>query len=183
MRRTRRETCRSFPKLDKEGHYHVVCRVEIASPRQVKRLLPNCGPIFERRRGNKKVILSKSVRYYRETCCENREHCTNVGQIGYRRSMISELQNIKEAMGKQCREDGLSLYKVASTLDLVGIKVPMEEEELEKLLGKDAVHITGEGYLALAASTMKMVESRRTLFAEEKRERAWMWRGRRLEDG
>jgi hypothetical protein len=32
--------------------------------------------------------------------------------------------------------------------------------------------MTGEGYLALAASTMKMVESWRTLFVGEKRERA-----------
>jgi hypothetical protein len=64
----------------------------------------------------------------------------------------------------------VSLYKVASTMDLVGIKVAMEEE-LEKLLGKDPVHMAGEGYLALAASTMKMVESRRTLFVGEKRER------------
>jgi hypothetical protein len=32
--------------------------------------------------------------------------------------------------------------------------------------------MTGEGYLALAASTMKMVESRRTLFMGEKRDRA-----------
>ncbi len=55
-------------------------------------------------------------------------------------------------------------------MDLVGIKAAMEEDELEKLLGKDPVHMTGEGYLALAASTMKMVESRRTLFVGEKRE-------------
>jgi hypothetical protein len=58
---------RSFPKPDKEGHYHVVGRVEISSPRQVKGLLRNCGPIFEKLRGNNKVILSPSVRYYRET--------------------------------------------------------------------------------------------------------------------
>jgi hypothetical protein len=117
---------RSFPKPDKEGYYHVVGRVEIASPRQVMGLLQrNCGPIFEKLRGNKKVILSLTVRYYRETCCENREHCINVGQPGYRRSMIAELEDIKEAMGEQCREDGLILYKVASTVDLVGIKVAM----------------------------------------------------------
>jgi hypothetical protein len=47
----------------------------------------------------------------------------------------------------------------------------MEEEELEKLVGKDPVHMAGEGYLALAVNTLKLVESRRTLFVGEKRER------------
>jgi hypothetical protein len=53
----------------------------------------------------------------------------------------------------------------------VGIKVAMEEEELEKLVGKDPVHMAGEGYLALAVNMLKLVESRRTLFVGEKRER------------
>jgi hypothetical protein len=163
---------RSFPKPDEDGHYHVVGRVELASPRQVKGLLRNSGPILEKLRGNKKVILSPTVRYFRETCCDAREHCTNVKQPGYRRSMLAELEDIREAMGEQCREDGLTLYKVASTVDLVGIKAAMEEDELEKLLGKDPVHMTGEGYMTLAANLIRMVESRRTLFVGEKRERA-----------
>jgi hypothetical protein len=78
---------------------------------------------------------------------------------------------MRDAIGEQCRKDGMTLYKVASTLDLVGIKVAMEEEELEKLVGKDPVHMAGEGYLALAVNTLKLMESRRTLFVGEKRER------------
>ncbi len=68
---------RAFPKADKEGHYHVVGRMEVASPRQVKGLVRNCTPIFEKMKHNKKVILSPSVRYFRITCCDNREHCIN----------------------------------------------------------------------------------------------------------
>ncbi len=58
----------------------------------------------------------------------------------------------------------MTLYKVASPLDLVGIRAAMEEVELEKLLGKDPVHMTGEGYAALAANALRLIESRRTLF-------------------
>jgi hypothetical protein len=57
---------RSFPKPDTDGHYHVDGRVEVASPRQIKGLLKNCAPIFEKLRRNKKVILSPTVRYFRE---------------------------------------------------------------------------------------------------------------------
>jgi hypothetical protein len=72
----------------------VVGRVEVASPRQVK--VRNCGPIFEKIKHNKKLILSPSVRYFRETCCENKEHCINEGHAGYRRNMIVELDEIKD---------------------------------------------------------------------------------------
>jgi hypothetical protein len=155
---------RAFPKPDKEGHYHVAGRVEVASPRQVKGMMRNCAPIYDKIKINKKVILSPPVRYFKDTCCNNREHCTNVGQAGYRRNMIAELEEIKDAIGEKCREDGASLYKVADTLDQVGVKAAMEEVELEKLLGRDPVHMTREGYLALALGTLKIIESRRTLF-------------------
>jgi hypothetical protein len=81
------------------------------------------------------------------------------------------MEEIRDAISEQCREDGMTLYKAASTLDLVGIKVAMEEEELEKLVGKDPVYMAGEGYLALGVNIHKLVESRRTLFVGEKRER------------
>ncbi len=41
---------RSFPKPDKDGHYHVDGRVEVASPRQIKGLMKNCAP-FSRNSG------------------------------------------------------------------------------------------------------------------------------------
>ncbi len=53
---------RSFPKPDKDGHYHVDGRVEVASPRQVKGPMKNCAPIFEKLRRNKKMLLSPTVR-------------------------------------------------------------------------------------------------------------------------
>jgi hypothetical protein len=92
--------------------------------------------------------------------------------------MVAELEEIKDAIWEQCREDGMTLYTVGSTLDMAGVKVAMEEDELEKLLGKDPVHMMGDGFLALAIGTLKMIENRRTLFVGEKRERrrAWTWR-------
>ncbi len=43
---------------------------------------------------------------------------------------------------------------------------------MEKLLGKDPVHMTKEGYWTMAENLVRMVESRRTLFIGEKRERS-----------
>ncbi len=63
---------RALPKADSDGTYHVRGRVEVASPKQVKNLVHNCGPILEKGRENKTVILSPGVRYFRCSCCEER---------------------------------------------------------------------------------------------------------------
>jgi hypothetical protein len=162
---------RMLPKADSDGTYHVKGRVEVASAKQVKNLMHNCGALMKKVKENKKMVLAPGVRYYRCSCCDNLEHCINLGRGGYRRGMLNDLLEIKEAIGNQCREDGHTLYKVASPGELIGLKASMEEEEVEKLLGKDPVHMTKEGYWTLAENLVKMVESRRTLFMGEKRER------------
>jgi hypothetical protein len=147
---------RAFPKADKDGHYHVVGRVEVASLMQVKGLVRNCAPIFEKIKYNKNVILSPSVRHFMFTCCDSREHCINVGMPGYRKNMVAELEELKDTIWEQCREDGMTLCKVGSTLEMVGVKVAMEDDELEKLLGKDPVHMTGDGFKnGISNSTIK----------------------------
>ncbi len=64
------------------------------------------------------------------------------------------------------------MYNVANPCELLGLKVSMEEDEVEKLLGKEPVPLTKEGYWNLAENPVKMVESRRrTFYIGEKRER------------
>jgi hypothetical protein len=68
--------------------------------------------------------------------------------------------------------NGHVMYNVANPCELLGLKVSMEEDEVEKLLGKEPVPLTKEGYWNLAENPVKMVESRRrTFYIGEKRER------------
>jgi hypothetical protein len=60
--------------------------------------------------------------------------------------------------------NGHVMYNVASPCELLGLKLSMEEDEVEKLLGKDPVPFTKEEYWNLAENLVKMVESRRKTF-------------------
>jgi len=68
---------------------HVEGRLEVASPKQAKGLLQNCKPILDLLRGNRKVIMSPLTRYFRAKCCDDEQHCTNIGQAGYRSGMLA----------------------------------------------------------------------------------------------
>jgi hypothetical protein len=116
---------RSLPKRDKEGVWHVKGRLEVGTAKQAKGLLRNCMPIVEKYAGLKKVFLSPTVRFYRTRCCMKEEHCTNMDTAGYRRGMLSDLAVIKDAMLEFCREEGIQLYKVLGSCELLGLKAAM----------------------------------------------------------
>jgi len=130
---------RSLPRKDKEDVYHVEGRLEVGTAKQAKGLLRNCMPIIERYAENKKVFLSPTVRFYRIRCCMKEDHCTNMDTAGYRRGMLADLSVIREAMLEMCREEGVQLYKVLGTCELLGLKAAMEEDEVERLLGSHPV--------------------------------------------
>jgi hypothetical protein len=128
-------------------------------------------PIIERYAGNKKVFLSPTVRFYRRRCCDKQEHCTNMDTAGYRRGMLIDLAVVRDAMTELCREEGVQLYRVLGTCEMLGLKAAMEEDEVERLLGSHPVHMTEDGYVVLAEQLLKAVTNPAQLFVGEKRER------------
>ncbi len=170
---------RALPKADEKGKYHVVGKVELATQKQAKSLFGNCEPILDKLQDNRKMIVTPGVRFFRERCCENPAHCVNVCENGYRRGVLEDLARIKDAVGDICRETSMKGYKVVSPVELLGIRVTMEENELVQILGDNPVHLSGTGYQRLAGSLINMAENPRTIFAGEKR----MWEDEGEEDG
>jgi hypothetical protein len=162
---------RSLPKADEKGKYHVIGKVELATQKQARGLVSNCEPILERIKENRKMLVTPGVRFYREPCCEKVAHCVNMGEGGYRRGMLEDLARIKDAVWEGCKECGMRSYKVVSPVELLGIRVTMEENDLIQLLGDDPVHMSAGGYQRLTGGIINMAENPRTVFAGEKRER------------
>jgi hypothetical protein len=79
---------RSLPKPDDKKVYHVKGKVELATEKQAKALMANCKPVMDKAEGNRKLVLSPGVRFYRETCCQVESHCVNAGEEGYRKGML-----------------------------------------------------------------------------------------------
>ncbi len=162
---------RSLPSKDKEGKYHVVGKVEVASGRQARSLMENCEPIWETVGDRRKAILSPIVRYFRCSCCDDRNHCQNVGMACYRKGMLADLCEIKDAMVDSCLAAGVKGFKVINPNELMGINNTMEEDEVARVIGEDPVHLLESGYVVLAERLTSILEDSRTVFQGEKRER------------
>jgi hypothetical protein len=63
------------------------------------------------------------------------------------------------------------MYKVMSTCELLGLRAAMEEDEVERILGSDPVHMTEDGFVTLAENLIRTLDNPATLFAGEKRSR------------
>ena len=161
----------TLPTADAKGTYHVKGSLEVAGAKKIKSLMYECKDIFELYQESKKVIITPMPRWFRKPCCEDRGHCTNMRMPNYRRSMMQDLAELKEAVEDFCMEDGVRRYKVVSGSELVGIKAEMEDDEAGRLLGKDAVHLAPGGYACMAENLVRMVEETKNPFAGEKRER------------
>jgi hypothetical protein len=162
---------RALPRQDEDKKFHVEGRVEVGTRKQAKGLLSHCLPILDKYENNRKVLLSPSVRWFRRKCCENEDHCTNFGSAGYRKGMLADLTEVRDAMMELCREEGLQMYRVMSTCELLGLRAAMEEDEVERILGSDPIHMTEDGYVTLAENIVRTLDNPTTLFVGEKRSR------------
>jgi hypothetical protein len=162
---------RALPKPDKDNKYHVVGKVEVATAKQARGLVHNCEPILVRLKGNKMVLVTPGVRFFREPCCVTVGHCTNLEDGGYRRGMLEDLARLKEAAEDVFREGGMRNYKVVSPVEMLGIRAAMDENELIQILGADPVHMAQKGYQLLSDGLVRMVETASTAFSGGKRGR------------
>jgi hypothetical protein len=85
--------------------------------------------------------------------------------------MLADLNEVKDAMMELCREEGMQMYKVMSTCELLGLRAAMEEDEVERILGLDPVHMTEDGFVTLAENMVRTLDNPATLFVGEKRSR------------
>ena len=83
--------------------------------------------------------------------------------------MLADLGEVKDAMMELCRDEGMQLYKVMSPCELLGLRAAMEEDEVERILGTDPVHMTEDGFVTLAENLVRTLDNPATLFAGEKR--------------
>ena len=119
--------------------------------------------ILEMLEANKKLLLGPVVKYFRKKCCGKEGHCTNLLEGGYRKNMLMDIGNVVEEMKALCIEQRVKNYRVVNPNDMIGLSSQMEEEEVERLVGSSPIHLSGEGYAALAEAVISMVESKRAV--------------------
>jgi hypothetical protein len=100
----------------------------MAALRQVVGLVKNCREVLEEVPDNRKLLVGPGPRYLRARCCGKPGHCTNFGEAGYRKDLLSDMQKAKEAIVDTCRDMGLRSYKVTNPADRMGLRSHMEED-------------------------------------------------------
>jgi hypothetical protein len=165
------EGTRRLLRKDEENVYHVEGKLVVAAPTQVVVLMKNCREVLEEVPDNRKVLMGPGPRYLRCKCCDQQGHVTNFEDRGYRKDILCDLQEAKEALVDLCRECEMRNFKVTSPVDLMGLRSHMEEAEVEALLGTDPVHYSVTGFATMASNLIEMVEGPKSVFQAEKRGR------------
>jgi hypothetical protein len=64
---------------------------------------------------------------------------------GYRRGLLVDLSDVKDAMLEGCQRAGAKNFKVFNPNDLLELSGSMEEDEVACIMGDDPVHLSEGG--------------------------------------
>jgi lysophospholipase L1-like esterase len=151
---------RILPSKDNEdGKYHIHGRLEYADHTAVKNLVNQITPLLRAGGTNEKIILSPLPRYMRR-CCKKREHLVNKKEEDYAQKMGEALSNIRDSLKDLVFGKKINNFKVPNAAKLVmGDDVDEAVDNLRRYWSDDPVHMTSDGYDALLASILDIVET------------------------
>jgi hypothetical protein len=112
-----------LPGKDEENVYQVEGKLVVAVPRQVVGLMKNCREVLEEVPDNRKVLMGPGLRYLRNKCCDKQGHMSNFDDRGYRKDILCDLHEAKEALVDMCRDSEMRCFKVTSPVDLIGLGI------------------------------------------------------------
>ncbi len=79
-------------------YHNVEGKLVVAAPRQMVGMVRNCREVLEEVADNRKVLVGPGPRYLRARCCDKVGHCSNFDVCGYRKDLLCNLQEAKEAL-------------------------------------------------------------------------------------
>jgi hypothetical protein len=158
-----------LPKKDDGGKYHVDGQVKLASAKHVRKILQKFLPVLELLKKNRKIIMVPLPRYVCQPCCLIEDHCTNRKEKDFLPTMLNGLKEIRRELKEACHEWKLANYKVINGCTLLGLTEESEFHSWDEMMGKDPVHLTGNGHVKLANEIVRMAEGPDAVFSGGKR--------------
>jgi hypothetical protein len=83
--------------------------------------------------------------------------------------MLGCLKEIRRELKEACHEWKLANYKVVNGCTLLGLTEESELPAWDEMMGKDPVHLTGDGHAKLATEIVRMAEGPDAVFSGGKR--------------
>ncbi len=131
------------------GGYHLPGRVSVCTNEIFGNLIELTMPIFEAVAANIRIIVPPQPRYLFQPCCNDRHHCTNVGQQGHADRLLSDTVHLRTQLKKKVISFKSGLTWVMDTC--CGVSgtddkpVPDKLAALRGVMTQDGVHLTDEG--------------------------------------
>jgi hypothetical protein len=158
-----------LPKKDDQGKHHVHGQVKLASAKQIRKIMQKLLPVLQLLKKNRKINLIPLPRYVCLPCCLEEGHCSNRKERDYLTRLLAGLQEMQRELKEACHEWPLANYKVVNSCTLLNLSEDSSFSEWDLLMGKDPVHLTGDGYTKLANGIMNMGEGADVNFSGRKR--------------
>jgi hypothetical protein len=83
--------------------------------------------------------------------------------------MLGGLKEIRRELKEACHEWKLANYKVVNGCTLLGLTEESEFPAWDTMMGKDPVHLTGDGHAKLATEIVRMAKGPDAVFSGGKR--------------
>jgi hypothetical protein len=144
------------PVRDISGLYHIHGALITAPTEMFVKSIKTCLPLFNIATASKKLVLSPFPRYWRNRCCTDTDHVSNLLDDDYENTMFSGLDGLRRVIKDTLFLNGVRDATILNTSQLSittdGSRTTSNEvrDALAIMWGEDPVHPARDCYQSLA---------------------------------
>ena len=140
------------------GSFHLLGRAIPMEDGHVTKALGTLEHLYNSRlRDSKKIFIPPIPRYIFGGCCNELSHCPNVRSSEHAQIMLSEHCRIRHTMKSTLIAEKVANMRVLDILGSLTNRSTLADqlEPLKRITARDNVHLTHDGYIALASGIVK----------------------------
>jgi hypothetical protein len=144
------------------GHWHLLGDLEVMGCSHVESALNPVSHLYKQYiKSNFKIFTPPIPRFVFGSCCADLGHGANIRHQGHREKMLSEHCRVRQTLKGILVGERVHNMRVLDTLGSLTHTNNTSEQltALEKITSRDQVHLTDEGYKAMAAGILKEAKS------------------------
>jgi hypothetical protein len=142
------------------GRYHMKGPVATCEEGIFKKIIGTLEPILLSAQAAAKVSIPPLPRYVFSLCCNNPQHCQNIGDEDHAEKMLNGISNLRSVLKQETKKMGIRNHWILDGVGaLAGVGVGSSGgsnrdlvPEIRQSLANDGVHLSADGYRKLATA-------------------------------
>jgi hypothetical protein len=151
----------TLPVKGSGGGYHLPGEVGVCNDQIFGKLVDAVIPVLDVTKGCMRIVIPPQPRYLYSPCCNDRNHCTNVGSAAHAVSLLTSTIHLRAVLKKKLNAMLRGGHWIPdSTIMLVESEDKVATDrlaDLKRVSNSDGVHFTHEGYRNWAFAITKIV--------------------------